>query len=59
MIKIYINERVDNTIKIIEHNDFHGFRKSLDKKIKNLTSSRHRTAPRQAEIFTEQMKQEL
>ena len=26
MIQIYINERIDNTIKIIEDNDFHGFR---------------------------------
>ena len=26
MIQIYINERVDNTIKIMENNDFHGFR---------------------------------
>ena len=26
MIQIYINERVVNTIKIMEDNDFHGFR---------------------------------
>ena len=43
MIQIYINEGVDNTIKIMEDNDFHGFRKSLDKKMKNLISSGHCT----------------
>ena len=43
----------------MEDNDFHGFRKSLDKKMKNLTSIGHRTAPRQAEIITEQTVQEL
>ena len=59
MIQIYINERIDNTIKIMEDNDFHEFRKSLDKKLKYLTSSGHRTAPRQAEFITEQMEQEL
>ena len=32
MIQFYINERVNNTIKIMEDNDFHGFRKPLDKK---------------------------
>ena len=31
----------------------------LIRKIKNLTSSGHRTAPREAEIITEQMEQEL
>ena len=60
MIQIYINERVDYTTKIMEDNDFLGFRKSPDKnKLKNLTSSGHRTAPRQGEIFSEQMEQEL
>ena len=59
MIQIYINERVDKTLKILEDNDFHDFRKSLDQKMKNLTSSGHLTAPRQAGIITEQMEQEL
>ena len=26
MIQIYVNERVGNTMKIMEDNDFHGFR---------------------------------
>ena len=43
----------------MEDNGFYVFRKSLDKEMKNLTSSGHRTAPRQAEIITEQMEQEL
>ena len=54
-IQLYINERIDNTIKINEDNDFHGFRRSPDKKLKNFKSSCHRTAPRPAEIITEQM----
>ena len=59
MIQIYKSIKVDNPIKIMEDNDFHGFRKSLDKKLKNLTSSGHRTAPREAKYITEQMEQQL
>ena len=29
-IQIYINERVDNTIKIMEDKDFHGFMSQID-----------------------------
>ena len=59
MIQIYINERVDNTTKIMEDYDFLGFRKSLDQRMRNLTSSGHRTARRHAEIITDQMEHEL
>ena len=38
-IQLYINERVDNTIKTNEDNDFHGFRRFPDKKMKNLKST--------------------
>ena len=43
----------------MEENDFHGFLKSLDKKLKYITSSGRRTAPREAKNITEQMEQDL
>ena len=59
IIQIYMNERVDKTLKIMEDNGFHDLLKSLDKKMKNLTTSGHLTAPSQAGIITEQMEQGL